>query len=215
MIAVEVKDLTHSINNKKILNNINFNLNKDSISCILGPSGSGKTTLLKLIAGLEKVQSGKIIINGEEVSSTAKHLHTEKRKIGFLFQDYALFPHLTVKENLRFPTNAKNSTNNVDEIIELIKLPNSLDKYPHELSGGEQQRVAIARALINNPSILFADEPTGNLDSQTGMKVLDIFKRLNENGQTIILITHENEVASAAKRIIHIKDGNISNDEIH
>ena len=133
MIAVEVKDLTHSINNKKILNNINFNLNKDSISCILGPSGSGKTTLLKLIAGLEKVQSGKIIINGEEVSSTAKHLPTEKRKIGFLFQDYALFPHLTVKENLRFPTNAKNSTNNVDEIIELIKLPNSLDKYPHEV----------------------------------------------------------------------------------
>jgi len=123
MIAVEVKDLTHSINNKKILNNINFNLNKDSISCILGPSGSGKTTLLKLIAGLEKVQSGKIIINGEEVSSIAKHLPTEKRKIGFLFQDYALFPHLTVKENLRFPTNVKNSTNNVDEIIELIKLP--------------------------------------------------------------------------------------------
>ena len=89
------------------------------------------------------------------------------------------------------------------------------DHKPSELSGGQQQRVAIARALVNNPSILFADEPTGNLDSQTGMKVLDIFKRLNENGQTIILITHENEVASAAKRIIHIKDGNISNDEIH
>ena len=107
MLAVEVQNLTHSINNKKILNNINFNLNKDSISCILGPSGSGKTTLLKLIAGLGKVQSGKILINGEEVSSANKHLPTEKRKIGFLFQDYALFPHLTVKQNLEYPINYK------------------------------------------------------------------------------------------------------------
>ena len=109
MLAVEVKNLTHEINNKKILNNIEFNLTKDSISCILGPSGSGKTTLLKLIAGLEKVQSGEILINGEEVSSTKKHLPTEKRKIGFLFQDYALFPHLTVKQNLEYPINYKNS----------------------------------------------------------------------------------------------------------
>ena len=99
--------------------------------------------------------------------------------------------------------------------LEKVELLDRKDHKPSELSGGQQQRVAIARALVNNPSILFADEPTGNLDSQTGMKVLDIFKRLNENGQTIILITHENEVASAAKRIIHIKDGNISNDEIH
>ena len=101
------------------------------------------------------------------------------------------------------------------DALEKVELLDRKDHKPSELSGGQQQRVAIARALVNNPSILFADEPTGNLDSQTGMKVLDIFKRLNENGQTIILITHENEVASAAKRIIHIKDGNISNDEIH
>ena len=107
MLAVEVQNLSHSINNKKILNNINFTLKKDSISCILGPSGSGKTTFLKLIAGLEKAQSGKIIINGEEVSSVKKHLPTEKRKIGFLFQDYALFPHLTVKQNLEYPINYK------------------------------------------------------------------------------------------------------------
>ena len=122
MLSVEVQNLSHAINNKKILNNINFSLNKDNISCILGPSGSGKTTLLKLIAGLEKVQSGKIIINGEEVSSSSKHLPTEKRKIGFLFQDYALFPHLTVKQNLEYPINYRNSDYKIDDIIDLIKL---------------------------------------------------------------------------------------------
>ena len=151
MLAVEVRNLTHEINNKKILNNIEFNLTKDSISCILGPSGSGKTTLLKLIAGLEKVQSGEILINGEEVSSTKKHLPTEKRKIGFLFQDYALFPHLTVKQNLEYPINYKNSNYRIEDIIDLIKLPNSLNKFPHELSGGEQQRVALARSIISQP----------------------------------------------------------------
>ena len=207
MIAVEVKDLTHSINNKKILNNINFNLNKDSISCILGPSGSGKTTLLKLIAGLEKVQSGKIIINGEEVSSIAKHLPTEKRKIGFLFQDYALFPHLTVKENLRFPTNVKNSTNNVDEIIELIKLPNSLDKYPHELSGGEQQRVALARSIISQPDLLLLDEPFSSLDLSLREEVRDdTLHLLQKSNVSVIIVTHDPFEAMFISNHINIFD---------
>ena len=207
MIAVEVKDLTHSINNKKILNNINFNLNKDSISCILGPSGSGKTTLLKLIAGLEKVQSGKIIINGEEVSSIAKHLPTEKRKIGFIFQDYALFPHLTVKENLRFPTNVKNSTNNVDEIIELIKLPNSLDKYPHELSGGEQQRVALARSIISQPDLLLLDEPFSSLDLSLREEVRDdTLHLLQKSNVSVIIVTHDPFEAMFISNHINIFD---------
>ena len=132
MSLLSINNLSHSINNRIILENINFELKKDTIACILGPSGSGKTTLLKLIAGLEKTQTGNIIINGAEVSNANKHIPTEKRRIGFLFQDYALFPHLTVKENLQFPINSKNSIHTIDDVINLIKLPNSLDKYPHE-----------------------------------------------------------------------------------
>ena len=138
MTAIKITNLSHSINNHNILKEINLELEKDKIACILGPSGCGKTTLLKLIAGLEKVKNGEILLNNIVVSSTSKHLETEKRKIGFLFQDYALFPHLTVKENLHFAINNKNKTTyDIDEIIEIIKLPNSLQKYPHELSGGE------------------------------------------------------------------------------
>ena len=119
MLAVSIKNLSHKINNKPILNNVNFELKKDSIACILGPSGSGKTTLLKLIAGLDKVQNGEIFINEQEVSSANKHLATEKRKIGYLFQDYALFPHLTVKENLKYPINFKNSIYTINDIIDV------------------------------------------------------------------------------------------------
>ena len=141
-------------------------------------------------------------------------------EIGFVFQNFSLLPRSSALENVMLPLQyagislSERKTIALDA-LEKVELLDRKDHKPSELSGGQQQRVAIARALVNNPSILFADEPTGNLDSQTGMKVLDIFKRLNENGQTIILITHENEVASAAKRIIHIEDGNISNDEIH
>jgi len=212
MLAVEVQDLNYSINNKQILNNINFNLKKDSISCILGPSGSGKTTLLKLIAGLEKVQSGKIIINGEEVSSTIKHLPTEKRKIGFLFQDYALFPHLSVKENLKFPTNAKNSIHNVDEIIDLIKLPNSLDKYPHELSGGEQQRVALARSIISQPDLLLLDEPFSSLDLSLREEIRDdTLHLLQKSNVSVIIVTHDPFEAMFISNHINVfnKSGNI------
>ena len=145
---------------------------------------------------------------------------TRNTEIGFVFQNFSLLPRSSALENVMLPLQyagislSERKTIALDA-LEKVELLDRKDHKPSELSGGQQQRVAIARALVNNPSILFADEPTGNLDSQTGMKVLDIFKRLNENGQTIILITHENEVASAAKRIIHIKDGNISNDEIH
>ncbi|MEC7745350.1 MAG: ATP-binding cassette domain-containing protein, partial [Pseudomonadota bacterium] len=160
MLAVKINNLSHSINNQEVLQNINLELEKDKIACILGPSGCGKTTLLKLIAGLEKVTTGDIIINDEIVSSNTMHLKTEKRKIGFLFQDYALFPHLTVKENLNFAiSNGKKKKHDIEEIIEIIKLPNSLHKYPHELSGGEQQRVALARSIIAQPDLLLLDEP--------------------------------------------------------
>ncbi|MDC0057028.1 ABC transporter ATP-binding protein [Alphaproteobacteria bacterium] len=193
MLAVKINNLSHSINNQAVLKNINLELEKDKIACILGPSGCGKTTLLKLIAGLEKVTKGNIIINDEIVSSSSVHLKTEKRKIGFLFQDYALFPHLTVKENLNFAIkNGKNEKHDIEEIIEIIKLPNSLHKYPHELSGGEQQRVALARSIIAQPDLLLLDEPFSSLDLSLKEEVRDdTLHLLQKSNISVLIVTHD------------------------
>ena len=193
MLAVKINNLSHSINNQKVLQNINLELEKDKIACILGPSGCGKTTLLKLIAGLEKVTTGDIIINDEIVSSNTMHLKTEKRKIGFLFQDYALFPHLTVKENLNFAiSNGKEEKHDIEEIIEIIKLPNSLHKYPHELSGGEQQRVALARSIIAQPDLLLLDEPFSSLDLSLKEEVRDdTLHLLQKSNISVLIVTHD------------------------
>ena len=207
MSAVEITNLSHTIGNKEILKNINFTLSKDSISCILGPSGSGKTSLLKLIAGLERVQNGSIKINSKEVSSKSKHLPTEKRNIGFLFQDYALFPHLTVKQNLEYPVNYKTSPHTIDDIIKLIKLPNSLNKYPHELSGGEQQRVALARSIISNPDILLLDEPFSSLDLNLREDVRDdTLHLLQKSNVSVIIVTHDPFEAMFISNQINIMD---------
>ena len=207
MLAVNIKNLSHKISNKPILNNVNFQLKKDSIACILGPSGSGKTTLLKLIAGLDKVQEGQILINDHEVSSKKKHMPTEKRKIGFLFQDYALFPHLTVKENLKYPINYKNSIYNIDDIIDVIKLPNSLDKYPHELSGGEQQRVALARSIISHPDLLLLDEPFSSLDLNLREEIRDdTLHLLQKSNVSTIIVTHDPFEAMFISNQINIMD---------
>ena len=207
MSAVEITNLSHIIGNKEILKNINFTLSKDSISCILGPSGSGKTSLLKLIAGLERVQNGSIKINSKEVSSKSKHLPTEKRNIGFLFQDYALFPHLTVKQNLEYPVNYKTSPHTIEDIIKLIKLPNSLNKYPHELSGGEQQRVALARSIISNPDILLLDEPFSSLDLNLREDVRDdTLHLLQKSNVSVIIVTHDPFEAMFISNQINIMD---------
>ena len=207
MSAVEITNLSHTIGNKEILRNINFALSKDSISCILGPSGSGKTSLLKLIAGLERVQNGSIKINSKEVSSKSKHLPTEKRNIGFLFQDYALFPHLTVKQNLEYPVNYKTSPHTIEDIIKLIKLPNSLNKYPHELSGGEQQRVALARSIISNPDILLLDEPFSSLDLNLREDVRDdTLHLLQKSNVSVIIVTHDPFEAMFISNQINIMD---------
>ncbi|PPR50598.1 MAG: Fe(3+) ions import ATP-binding protein FbpC [Alphaproteobacteria bacterium MarineAlpha5_Bin5] len=207
MEAVKIKNLNYSIKNQPILQNINFELKKDTIACILGPSGSGKTTLLKLIAGLERVQSGSITINDNEVSSLTHHLPTEKRKVGFLFQDYALFPHLTVKQNLEYPINFKNSAHTIEDMAELIKLPNSLNKYPHELSGGEQQRVALARSIISNPDLLLLDEPFSSLDLNLREEVRDdTLHLLQKSNVSVIIVTHDPFEAMFISNQINIMD---------
>ncbi len=207
MFAIEIENLNHSINNKEILKNISFKLKKENVACVLGPSGSGKTTLLKLIAGLERVQSGFIKINDKEVSSKNYHLPTEKRSIGFLFQDYALFPHLTVKQNLEYPMNFKNSIHTIEDIINLIKLPNSLNKYPHELSGGEQQRVALARSIISNPDLLLLDEPFSSLDLNLREEVRDdTLHLLEKSNVSTIIVTHDPFEAMFISNQINIMD---------
>ena len=210
MLAVKINNLSHSINSQKVLQNINLELEKDKIACILGPSGCGKTTLLKLIAGLEKVTTGDIIINDEIVSSNTMHLKTEKRKIGFLFQDYALFPHLTVKENLNFAiSNGKKEKHDIEEIIEIIKLPNSLHKYPHELSGGEQQRVALARSIIAQPDLLLLDEPFSSLDLSLKEEVRDdTLHLLQKSNISVLIVTHDPFEAMFISNKIYIMQKN-------
>ena len=224
MINVDNLKKTYYMGNQSLeaLSGVTFEITKGEYVAIMGPSGSGKSTLMNIIGCLDSPTKGTYSLNNKEVSQMSDDELSKIRntEIGFVFQNFSLLPRSSALENVMLPLQyagislGERKTIALDA-LEKVELLDRKDHKPSELSGGQQQRVAIARALVNNPSILFADEPTGNLDSQTGMKVLDIFKRLNENGQTIILITHENEVASAAKRIIHIKDGNISNDEIH
>ena len=213
MSAVKIKNLSYTINSHNILKNINLELEKDKIACILGPSGCGKTTLLKLIAGLEKIKSGEISLNDIIVSSSTKHLKTEKRKIGFLFQDYALFPHLTVRQNLNFAVSDKKKiTHDIDEIIEIIKLPNFLQKYPHELSGGEQQRVALARAIVSQPDLLLLDEPFSSLDLNLKEEIRDdTLHLLQKSNVTVLIVTHDPFEAMFISNIIYImkKNGRI------
>ena len=193
MSALKIENLNHQINKNIILNDISLDIEEDKITCILGPSGSGKTTLLKLIAGLEKTQNGKIYIKDKLVSSPNVHLKTELRNIGFLFQDFALFPHLNVQENLKFAINGNPDANiEINEIMKLIKLPNSLQKYPHELSGGEQQRVALARAIISKPQLLLLDEPFSNLDLSLKEEIRDdTLHLLQKFNVSVIIVTHD------------------------
>ena len=209
MLAVRINNLSYSMNEKKILNNINLQLEKEKIACILGPSGCGKTTLLKLIAGLSKVQEGEIFLNENLVSSSNIHLKTEKRKIGFLFQDYALFPHQTVKQNLQFAIKDKSSSHRVEEIMDVIKLSDSLEKYPHELSGGEQQRVALARSIIAKPDLLLLDEPFSSLDLNLKEEVRDdTLHLLQKSNISVLLVTHDPFEAMFISNQINIMNKN-------
>ena len=224
MIRVEDLKKTYFMGNQSLdaLSGVTFEIIKGEYVAIMGPSGSGKSTLMNIIGCLDSPTNGTYSLNNKEVSQMSDDELSKIRntEIGFVFQNFSLLPRSSALENVMLPLQYAGLSFNQrkEEALTALSKVDLLDRKDHkpsELSGGQQQRVAIARALVNKPSILFADEPTGNLDSQTGKKVLEIFEDLNNDGQTIILITHEDEVARAAKRIIHIKDGNISNDEIH
>lgn len=197
------------------LDNINFEINKGEFVAIIGSSGSGKSTLLHQIGGVDGPTSGKIIIDGKDIYSlNEKNLAIfRRRKIGFVFQSFNLIPVLSVEENIKMPAlldHQKIDEKYFKDIVKTLGIEKRLNHLPSELSGGQQQRVAIARALINKPAIILADEPTGNLDSETSKEIMEMLKiSIRKYNQTAIIITHDLAIAESADRIIRIKDGNI------
>ena len=201
------------------LKGISFSVEKGEFISIMGPSGSGKTTLMNIIGCLDTPTNGTYFLNNKSVSELTDDelAHIRNDEIGFVFQSFHLLARNSALENVMLPLkyageNKKNAIKRSNEALDKVGLSDRSNHSPSELSGGQQQRVAIARALVNRPSILFADEPTGNLDSKTGEDVMNLFKDLNEKGQTIILITHEDSIAQQSNRIITIMDGLIKSD---
>ena len=203
----------------KALRGINLSVKQGEFMAIMGPSGSGKTTLMNIIGCLDTPTCGSYELNGKSVSTLEDDelANIRNKEIGFVFQSFNLLAKNSTLDNVMLPLkyagfNKKEAIIKAKEVIEKVGLIDRLSHTPAELSGGQQQRVAIARALVNNPSIIFADEPTGNLDSKTGDEVMELFKELNSNGQTIILITHEDSIAKQSNRVITIMDGLIKSD---
>lgn len=204
----------------KALNDVSFSVDKGEFVAIIGPSGSGKSTLLHILGGVDVPTSGNVIINGEDISKlneTALAIF-RRRQIGLIYQFYNLIPILTVEENLTLPLRLdgrKPDERQTEYLVKTLGLENRLKHLPNQLSGGQQQRVSIGRALINNPALMLADEPTGNLDSENSKEIVSLLRKFNkEQNQTVIIITHDERIALAADRIIEIEDGKIKRDEV-
>ena len=211
---LEINDLSFSyMKNELILNKVSLSINKGEFVSVLGISGSGKTTLLRLIAGLDKQNSGSIILENKVIADKNSTLAPEKRNIGLVVQDKALFPHLTVKKNIIFGIRKlKNKENLAMEMMKLFKIDHHMAKYPHELSGGEQQRVALARALVPKPQLLLLDEPFDGLDKALKADLHNEVKKIVKlKGMTVVMVTHDHDEATLlSDRIFSIKDGNIN-----
>jgi putative ABC transport system ATP-binding protein len=205
-----------------VLKGITMGIDKNEYVALMGPSGSGKSTLMNILGCLDSPTGGKYILNGKDVSS----MHDDElasvrnKEIGFVFQQFNLLPRLTAAENVALPLiysgiSKKERMERATAVLEKVKLEDRMHHKPNELSGGQCQRVAIARALINNPSIILADEPTGNLDSKTSHEIMDILGRIHDEGNTVVLVTHEEDISSFAHRIVRLRDGLIESDKIN
>ena len=203
-----------------VLKNVSLKIMKKDFVSIMGPSGSGKSTLLNMIGALDRPTSGKVLIDGKDVSklSEVEIARTRGKKIGFVFQTFNLYPTLNTLGNVELPMiimekDKKERKKRAMSLLELVGLKERAGHLPSQLSGGERQRVAIARALANDPAFILADEPTGNLDSQSGKEIMEIFVKLNEEGRTVIVVTHDMNITKHTKHVIQIKDGRVVSDK--
>lgn len=222
-VAIEgkniIKDFRIADTVTRVLKGISLQITKGEFVSIMGPSGSGKSTLLYILGGLDNPTNGSVLMGGNDISryNDEKKSVMRRRSIGFIFQFYNLIPNLNVEENILLPVlldgkNAKDYRKQLHNILEIVGLTDRRKHTPRELSGGQQQRVAIARALINSPDIIFADEPTGNLDSKTGTEIMTLLKEINhESDKTIVMVTHSADAATYGNRIVSVRDGVIYN----
>ncbi|MCK9448311.1 MAG: ABC transporter ATP-binding protein [Bacteroidales bacterium] len=206
----------------KALRTIDLVIHKNEYVALMGPSGSGKSTLMNIIGCLDTATSGSYLLNGSDVSNLNDNELAEIRnkEIGFIFQTFNLLPRSTAKENVMLPLvyagiGKQRRHEMADKVLEDVQLTDRIAHKPNELSGGQRQRVAIARALVNNPSIILADEPTGNLDTKTSFEIMALLEEIHKNGNTIIVVTHEEDIAAHAHRIIRLRDGLIESDELN
>jgi putative ABC transport system ATP-binding protein len=223
MALIETQDLwkTYVMGSEEIhaLRGVSIAIQRGEYVAIMGPSGSGKSTLMNLIGCLDTPSKGSYLLNGKQVSqmNDDELARIRNEEIGFVFQTFNLLPRATALHNVELPlvyagVTAKDRIERAKGALAKVELQERMSHRPNELSGGQRQRVAIARALVNNPSILLADEPTGNLDSKTGVEIMALFERLHGAGNTIVLVTHEADIAAHAHRVIHIRDGQVEND---
>jgi putative ABC transport system ATP-binding protein len=223
MGIIETRDLwkTYVMGSEEIhaLRGVNIEIEKGEYVAIMGPSGSGKSTLMNLIGCLDTPTKGSYLLNGKQVSQMNDNelARIRNEEIGFVFQTFNLLPRASALHNVELPliyagVASKDRQERAKDALRKVELESRMTHRPNELSGGQRQRVAIARALVNNPSILLADEPTGNLDSKTGVEIMALFDRLHSGGNTIVLVTHEPDIASHAHRVIHIRDGQVEKD---
>lgn len=224
MKILEVKNLCKTYGKGetlvKALDNVSFSVESGEFVAIIGPSGSGKSTLLHILGGVDTPTSGNVVINNQDISQldeTALAIF-RRRQIGLIYQFYNLIPILTVEENLTLPLlldGRKPDKRQIDDLVKKLGLESRLNHLPNQLSGGQQQRVSIGRALVNNPALMLADEPTGNLDSENSKEIVSLLRHFNKQyNQTVIIITHDEKIALSADRIISIEDGKITRDEV-
>ena len=218
---IDLKDITkvYQIGDEKIyaLNHVNLHIAPQEFVSVIGPSGSGKSTLMNIIGLLDTADAGVYTLDGVPINEYSENAlaGVRNRKIGFVFQNFNLIAKLSAEENVELPliyagTPVRERSRRVEQALEKVGLSSRAKHMPTELSGGQQQRVAIARALVTDPSVILADEPTGNLDSHTSAEIMEILEELNDQGKTVVLITHDNDIAKRAKRSIHILDGKLS-----
>jgi len=226
---IEIRDLTRVYGTGETavhaLRGINLTVEKGEFVAVMGPSGSGKSTLMNILGCLDHPTSGTYVLDGEDVSRLGRNqlAGVRNRKIGFVFQSYNLLPRLTAARNVMLPLLYNSHQRLSDEecyrravaVLELVGLGDRIHHKPNQLSGGQQQRVAIARALINNPSIILADEPTGNLDTKSSHEIMALLQQLHQQGATIVMVTHEPDIGDYAERVLHLLDGQIASDRLN